>query len=93
MGLFHLRFMRAGVGMLGPETFDAQTWHEGQAMMWHAIIHSQQHCYIMPDTLDEHTKQSEALCHENAACIICAACTYLSKSDSEACKMTKQNEI
>jgi hypothetical protein len=93
MGLFHPRFMRADVGMDGPETVDAQTWRELQAMMWHSIIDSQQHCYIMPDSLPEHPKQSGALCNEEAACIVCAACKYLSKSDSEAYKFAKKTEI
>ena len=84
--------MRADVGIDGPETVDAQTWRELQAMMWHSIIDSQQHCYIMPDSLPEHTKQSGALCNEEAACIVCAACKYLSKSDSEAYKLAKKQK-
>ena len=92
MGLSHPRFIRADVGMDGPEAVDAQTLRELQAMTWHSIEDLRQYCCIMPDSLPGHPKQSGIPCNQEAACIVCAASAHLNKPDSEPYKLPEKTK-
>ena len=72
IGLSHLRFITADVGMAAPEAVDEQSrLRESQAMMWYAIEDLNRYCCIMPES--EYPQQSVGQCNEEAECIVCAA--------------------